>query len=107
MVLQQDGDSVIGSSVEDGSGGPRWEGCLQGKVVGPRATVRVCYTNMGGADTLCPNFGPADDQYVLLDDTLMWYRRNGPGTRWELYRSLLQVTDAPNLIAADCVEVER
>ena len=98
VTLKQTGLTVTGTTVEDGSGGPRWEACLKGSTDGTRATVRVCYTNQGGSGTTiptCPEYGPTENQFVWIEGGLMWFRRSSTKGRWAPYKTLKPVAKPP------------
>lgn len=96
VTLRQNGRAISGLTVEDGSGPGvrRWENCVRGGTDGHRATVRSCSINQGGlgaAVVACPSFGPPQDQFVLVDGKLLWFRRNGPSGKWGHYKTMRPV----------------
>lgn len=106
VTLRQTGKSVVGYSVEDGSGRPgirRWEACRKGRSDGARATVRTCYTNQGGLGTTipaCPEYGALEDQFVLVDGKLMWFHRNE--ANWVHYQTLAPVAKPMQANLSEC-----
>jgi hypothetical protein len=67
---------------------------VRGMSKGARVTVRSCYTNRGGegrAIAAGPNLGAPVDQFVLVGDKLMWFRRGGATGQWSHYRTLRPV----------------